>query len=299
MLAPEAWLALLRVVVGAWFLKAVWTKLALGLAWGILPYPMVSPRFVGFHPKRVAEFAAGNPIGWYKDFLEQTVLPNAALFAILQVWGEVAVGVGITLGLATRFSALVGLYLALIGGRADAADAMYLGLARHFIPQSRFGEFTEALANASGDVDVVFDPVGGETLERSWRVLKPGARVVTVATTSGQSSDQRVRDAFVIVRADGSQLAQIAWMIDAGELRGVAALVVVVARAGVEERTGQHHRLVGVVAMGMHDSKYRCPIRPIGNADRMRKPYRIFLVFGEGLQEPNIRQGCDEQKAVE
>jgi len=69
------------------------------------------------------------------------------------------------------------------------------------------------------DVDVVFDPVGGETLERSWRVLKPGARVVTVATTSGQSSDQRVRDAFVIVRADGSQLAQIAWMIDAGELR--------------------------------------------------------------------------------
>ena len=98
MLAPEAWLALLRVVVGAWFLKAVWTKLALGLAWGVLPYPTVSPRFIGFHPKRVAEFAAGNPIGWYKDFLEQTVLPNAALFATLQVWGEVAVGIGLTLG---------------------------------------------------------------------------------------------------------------------------------------------------------------------------------------------------------
>jgi hypothetical protein len=86
MLAPEAWLALLRVVIGAWFLKAVWTKLA--LAWGVLPYPTVSPRFVGFHPKRVAEFAAGNPIGWYKDFLEQTVLPNAALFATLQVWAR-------------------------------------------------------------------------------------------------------------------------------------------------------------------------------------------------------------------
>src|SRR5258705_10486214 len=105
MLAPEAWLALLRVVVGAWFLKAVWTKLALGLAWGILPYPMVSPRFVGFHPKRVAEFAAGNPIGWYKDFLEQTGLPNAALFAILQVWGEVALGAGVPPGLAPPFSA--------------------------------------------------------------------------------------------------------------------------------------------------------------------------------------------------
>jgi uncharacterized membrane protein YphA (DoxX/SURF4 family) len=119
MLAPEAWLALLRVVAGAWFLKAVWTKLAWGLAWGVLPYPTVSPRFIGLHPKRVAEFAAGNPIGWYKDFLEQTVLPNAALFATLQVWGEVAVGIGLALGLATRLSALVGLYLAVNFGLAS------------------------------------------------------------------------------------------------------------------------------------------------------------------------------------
>ena len=119
MLAPEAWIALLRVVAGAWFLKAVWTKLALGLAWGVLPYPTVSARFIGFHPKRVAEFAAGNPIGWYKDFLEQTVLPNAALFATLQVWGEVAVGIGLTLGFLTRLTALVGLYLAVNFGLAS------------------------------------------------------------------------------------------------------------------------------------------------------------------------------------
>lgn len=119
MLAAQAWLALLRVVVGAWFLKAVWTKLTMGLAWGVLPYPMVSPRFVGFHPKRVAEFAAGNPIGWYKDFLEHIVLPHAALFATLQVWGEVAVGIGLTIGLATRLGALVGLYLAVNFGLAS------------------------------------------------------------------------------------------------------------------------------------------------------------------------------------
>src|SRR5262249_1935975 len=29
------------------------------------------------------------------------------------------------------------------------------------------------------DVDVAFDTVGGDTLERSWRVLKPGGRMVT------------------------------------------------------------------------------------------------------------------------
>jgi len=69
------------------------------------------------------------------------------------------------------------------------------------------------------DVDVVFDPVGGETLERSWKVLKPEGTVVTVATASGQSGESRIRNAFMIVRADGAQLAKIAWMIDAGELR--------------------------------------------------------------------------------
>jgi hypothetical protein len=40
-------------------------------------YPAVSPPFVGFHLKRVAEFAAGNPIAWYKEFLEQMVLPSS------------------------------------------------------------------------------------------------------------------------------------------------------------------------------------------------------------------------------
>jgi NADPH:quinone reductase-like Zn-dependent oxidoreductase len=69
------------------------------------------------------------------------------------------------------------------------------------------------------DVEVVFDPVGGETLERSWKVLKPQGKVVTVATSSGQSNDPRVRDAFMMVRADSSQLAHIAGLLDAGELR--------------------------------------------------------------------------------
>src|SRR5881409_1380564 len=116
---PQTWIVVLRVVVGAWFLKAVWTKLVVEFLGGVVPYPAVSARFIGFHPKRVAEFAAGNPIGWYKDFLEQTVLPNAALFATLQVWGEVAVGIGLTLGFLTRLTALVGLYLAVNFGLAS------------------------------------------------------------------------------------------------------------------------------------------------------------------------------------
>lgn len=118
MIHPARAVAVLRIVVGAWFLKAVWTKLALGYAAGVIPYPMVSSRFVGFQPKRVAEFAAGNPVGWYKDFLEGTVLPNASTYATLQAYGEVAVGLGLVLGLLTGLTALVGLVLALNFGLA-------------------------------------------------------------------------------------------------------------------------------------------------------------------------------------
>jgi len=118
MIHPERALAALRIVVGAWFVKAVWTKLTLGFAGGFLPYPMVSARFVSFQPKRVAEFAAGNPIGWYKDFLDGTVLPHAALFATLQTYGEAAVGLGLVLGLLTGLAAAVGLFLALNYGLA-------------------------------------------------------------------------------------------------------------------------------------------------------------------------------------
>jgi thiosulfate dehydrogenase (quinone) large subunit len=118
MIAPARWIVLLRVVVGAWFLKAVWTKLALGSLFGVIPYPAVSSRFLGFQPKRVAEFAAGNPVGWYKDFLEQVVLPRSALFATLQAYGEVVVGVGLVLGLLVGLSALVGLFLSVNFGLA-------------------------------------------------------------------------------------------------------------------------------------------------------------------------------------
>lgn len=68
------------------------------------------------------------------------------------------------------------------------------------------------------DVNVVFDAVGGETLDRSWAVLAKGGKLVTVATQSAGAADQRVRDAFMLVRSDGGQLKQIARLIDAGEL---------------------------------------------------------------------------------
>jgi len=115
---PQTCIVLLRVIVGAWFLKAVWTKLTLAYAAGVIPYPAVSPRFLAFQPKRVAEFAADNPVRWYQDFLKDSVLSHPTLFATLQAYGEVVVGVGLVLGLFTALTAVIGLVLALNYGLA-------------------------------------------------------------------------------------------------------------------------------------------------------------------------------------
>jgi NADPH:quinone reductase-like Zn-dependent oxidoreductase len=71
------------------------------------------------------------------------------------------------------------------------------------------------------DVDAVFDTVGGDTLRRSWSVLKPGGRLVTVAASEEDAQDERTREAFFIVQPRRAELEEIARRIDAGQVRPV------------------------------------------------------------------------------
>ena len=95
---------------------------------------------------------------------------------------------------------------------------------------SRFEEKT-------GKVDVVFDTVGGETLDRSWGLLKPGGRVVTVFSGYEEHPEQRVKDAFLIVEPNRQQLAAVAEMLDAGKLKAFVKAVVPLDKAA-EAYTG-------------------------------------------------------------
>lgn len=60
-------------------------------------------------------------------------------------------------------------------------------------------------------VDVVFDGVGGETLDRSAGILKPGGRIVTIV--DGRSPN------FFIVEPNQKQLSEVAKLLDAGRLK--------------------------------------------------------------------------------
>jgi thiosulfate dehydrogenase [quinone] large subunit len=111
MTRPAQWLAVLRIVVGLYFVKSLLTKMSFVLLGGVIPVPVVSERWLNVMPKIVARQASENPLAVYKQFLEGTVLPHSSLFAQLTAWGETVVGLGLTLGLLTGLASLVGLFL--------------------------------------------------------------------------------------------------------------------------------------------------------------------------------------------
>jgi NADPH:quinone reductase-like Zn-dependent oxidoreductase len=105
------------------------------------------------------------------------------------------------------------------------------------------------------DVDVVFDAVGGDTLERSWGVLKPGGRMITIAAESEGTADQRVKGAFFTVEPNQSQLVEIAKQLDAGQLRAFVKNTVSLneasaAYSGAVTHKGGHGKIVIRVSTG-------------------------------------------------
>jgi NADPH:quinone reductase-like Zn-dependent oxidoreductase len=109
------------------------------------------------------------------------------------------------------------------------------------------------------DIDVVLDTIGGETRERSWRVLRKGGVLVTLVSPipAGVAEQHGVCGVFFIVRGNRGQLEQISTLVDEGKLKPVIAEVLPLARAreafehGVTSHAGQDsasgHRIAATV----------------------------------------------------
>jgi uncharacterized membrane protein YphA (DoxX/SURF4 family) len=61
--------------------------------------------------KQIGELDKIDIYPWYKSFLADVVVPNSVLFGNLVTWGEILVGACLILGLLTRWSAFVGLFM--------------------------------------------------------------------------------------------------------------------------------------------------------------------------------------------
>src|SRR5262249_44280763 len=109
------------------------------------------------------------------------------------------------------------------------------------------------------DVDVVLDAVGGDTQERSWRVLRPGGILVTIVSGASpeKAREYGVRGVFFIVKPTRAQLIEIAHLIDVGSLRPIIEATFPLARAreAFEHGLRQHNRGKLVLEIDDHPSR--------------------------------------------
>ena len=76
----------------------------------------------------------------------------------------------------------------------------------------------------AGQVDVVFDVIGGEILDRSTALVRPGGTLVTIVRTpTVQPKDGRA--IFFVVEADRSRLADLAQRLRDGRLKPIVGAV--------------------------------------------------------------------------
>jgi len=87
-------ITLLRVYTGVFFLY---------YGFGKVRNPDFANGLAGFVSGRLENSAA-----FIKPFLESVVLPNNGVFAFLVAWGELAIGLALILGLATRWASVAG-----------------------------------------------------------------------------------------------------------------------------------------------------------------------------------------------
>ena len=90
----------------------------------------------------------------------------------------------------------------------------------------------ERFEDRAGKVDVVFDTVGDETLQRSWGVLKKDGRMVTIVSDVEGTDDPKLKAAFFIVEPNREQLEEVAQMLDKGTLRTFVGATVPLEQAG-------------------------------------------------------------------
>lgn len=214
-------------------------------AGALAEYCITTPAWVAEKPSRLTHVeAALVPIGALTAW--QGLVDRANLQAgerVLVHGGAGAVGI-----FAVQLAAFRGAHVIATASARNTNFVQQLG-AEQVIDYraARFEECVEA-------VDVVFDTVGGDTFERSWKVLKPGGRMVTIVEEEDTGTNPRKKQAFFIVEPNRQQLDEIGSLLEMGQLKPVVDVVLPLSQAPdayggkVKQRSGRGKMVVEVSA---------------------------------------------------
>lgn len=222
---------------------------------GMLPYPYG----VGSHAEYVtapARAFARKPAGI--DHVQAGALPLAALTAYQALVDTAAVapgqrvlvhaaagGVG---HLAVQIAKSRGAYV--IGTASAPKHDFVRSLGADEVIDYRTTDFRDA----AHDIDVVLDPMSGETRARSLEVLRPGGIVVSLLPPTDPDEARKaeargVRVETLLVEADHAGMSAIAGLVEAGTLRAHVEATFPLTEAAKAHALGETDRTTGKIVL--------------------------------------------------
>jgi NADPH:quinone reductase-like Zn-dependent oxidoreductase len=174
-------------------------------------YALASARMVARKPKKLTHIeAASSPIGAVTAWQMLFEYAQAAAGQTVLIHGA-AGNVG---AYAVQLARHAALHTVATAGTSDLDYVKTLGAER--VIDYRTTRFEDAVSN----VDVVLDTVGGDTQQRSLRILKPGGILVSVVSKVPEEARQKfgIRAAYFYVEVTTGRLNKIAKLFDEGTL---------------------------------------------------------------------------------
>lgn len=164
-------------------------------------------------------------------FIESAAIPTAGLAAWQSLFDIAGLERGQTVlihgaaggvgSFAVQFAKWKGAYV--IGTASSKNEEFLKSIGCDEVIDYKNQRFEDLVSN----LDVVLDTIGGDTLERSWGVLKPGGFLVTTVASIPEGTPQKygVRAERLMTQADGRELAQIAAIIDEQKIKPIVTTV--------------------------------------------------------------------------
>ncbi|WP_204367446.1 NADP-dependent oxidoreductase [Nocardiopsis valliformis] len=223
---------------------------------GMLPYP----HGVGSHAEYVVgptRAFARKPAGI--DHVQAGALPLAALTAYqalvdtAEIRADQRVLVHAAAGgvghLAVQIAKAHGAHV--IGTASTPKHEFLRELGADEVIDYREVDFTEA----TGDIDVVLDPLVGEVAARSLEVLRPGGTLVSLLPLSGEvlerAAQRGIRATPVLVEADHAGMNAIAELVEKGALRAHVEATYPLAEGAEAHALGETNRTTGKIVLTM------------------------------------------------
>ena len=110
---------------------------------------------------------------------------------------------------------------------------------------------TQNFEDFTSDVDVVLDPIGGDTQVRSLQILKEGGILVSIVglTSEGRNPSRNVRATSILVQPNSGQLSEIGGLIQNGIINPIVSYRFPLEQAPLAHEQSQTRRTRGKIVI--------------------------------------------------